>query len=45
MISLSCHHGAVRIALRFPDGRTWDGASAFGYVREARIIGQLADVG
>ena len=33
------------IELRFPDGRAWDGASAFGYVREARIVGQLADGG
>lgn len=31
------------IELRFPDGRNWDGASAFGYVREGRIIGRLAD--
>jgi hypothetical protein len=23
------------VELRFPDGRAWDGASAFGYVREA----------
>lgn len=27
------------IELRFPDGKTWDGASAFGYVAEARIFG------
>jgi hypothetical protein len=27
------------IELRFPDGKAWDGASAFGYVREALIIG------
>jgi hypothetical protein len=33
------------IELRFPDGRNWDGASAFGYVREAQVIGQLADFG
>ena len=26
------------IELRFPDGRAWDGASAFGYVREAVTI-------
>jgi hypothetical protein len=28
------------IELRFPDGRGWAGAGEFGYVREARIIGQ-----
>ena len=28
------------IELRYPDGRGWDGASAFGYVREARVIGE-----
>lgn len=28
------------IELRFPDGRAWDGASAFSYVRPPRIIGQ-----
>lgn len=27
------------LELRFPDGRNWDGASAFGYVREAVILG------
>jgi len=26
--------------LRFPDGRAWSGGGAFGYVREAHIIGQ-----
>ena len=26
------------IELRYPDGAAWDGASPFGYVREARII-------
>jgi hypothetical protein len=30
------------IELRFPDGRAWDGASTFAYVREARILGQAA---
>ena len=28
------------IELRFPDGRDWSGGADFGYVREARIIGQ-----
>ena len=28
------------IELRYPDGRAWAGEGAFGYVREARIIGQ-----
>src|ERR1700684_1020714 len=26
--------------LRYPDGRAWSGKSGFGYVQEARIIGQ-----
>jgi hypothetical protein len=28
------------VELRYPDGRAWSGAGEFGYVREARIIGQ-----
>jgi hypothetical protein len=28
------------IELRYPDGRAWSGAGEFGYVREARIIGE-----
>ncbi|HEY0271013.1 MAG TPA: aldehyde-activating protein [Sphingomonas sp.] len=28
------------IELRYPDGRAWSGGTDFGYVREARIIGQ-----
>ncbi|MFD1612433.1 GFA family protein [Sphingomonas tabacisoli] len=28
------------IELRYPDGRAWSGAGAFGYVREPRILGQ-----
>jgi hypothetical protein len=28
------------IELRYPDGYAWSGAGPFGYVREARIIGQ-----
>jgi hypothetical protein len=28
------------IEVRYPDGRAWSGAGAFGYVREARIIGR-----
>ena len=27
------------LELRYPDGRAWPGQGAFGYVREARIIG------
>ena len=27
------------IELRYPDGAAWSGAGAFGYVREARVIG------
>ncbi|MEA3052885.1 MAG: hypothetical protein QOG72_1788 [Sphingomonadales bacterium] len=30
------------VELRYPDGRAWSGAGAFGYVREARIIGETA---
>jgi hypothetical protein len=28
------------IELRYPDGQAWSGEGDFGYVREARIIGQ-----
>jgi hypothetical protein len=28
------------IELRYPDGQAWPGAGDFGYVREARILGQ-----
>ena len=28
------------VEVRYPDGRAWSGDGAFGYVREARIIGQ-----
>jgi hypothetical protein len=31
------------VELRFPDGRAWAGEGAFGYVREARILGRMAD--
>ena len=27
------------IELRYPDGRAWAGEGAFGYVREARVLG------
>lgn len=27
------------VELRFPDGRAWDGAGEFLYVREARVLG------
>ncbi len=30
------------IELRYPDGRAWSGEGDFGYVREARLIGQRA---
>jgi hypothetical protein len=30
----------TEIELRYPDGRAWSGRSGFGYVQEARIIGQ-----
>jgi hypothetical protein len=33
------------IELRYPDGYSWSGAGAFGYVREARVIGQGAPPG
>ena len=33
------------IELRYPDGRAWSGEGAFGYVQEARIIGQSAGSG
>lgn len=28
------------IELHYPDGRAWSGKGGFGYVQEARIIGQ-----
>ncbi len=28
------------LELRFPDGRNWAGEGEFGYLREARVIGQ-----
>jgi hypothetical protein len=28
------------IELRYPDGRAWPGEGGFGYVREARILGE-----
>ncbi len=28
------------IELRYPDGRAWQGKGAFGYVREAHVIGR-----
>jgi hypothetical protein len=31
------------VELRYPDGRAWSGEGAFGYVREARILGQEAE--
>ena len=31
----------VGIELRFPDGLAWPGEGAFGYVREARILGEV----
>jgi hypothetical protein len=31
------------IELRNPDGRAWSGKGGFGYVQEARIIGQRTD--
>src|ERR1700748_2478923 len=28
------------VELRYPDGRAWPGAGEFGYVREARVLGE-----
>jgi hypothetical protein len=33
------------LELRYPDGRAWSGEGAFGYVREARILGPEAESG
>lgn len=33
------------VELRYPDGRAWAGEGAFGYVREARILGPAPDPG
>ncbi|MDT8873412.1 hypothetical protein RAA17_25560 [Komagataeibacter rhaeticus] len=30
------------IELRYPDGRAWSGGANFGYVQEARVIGESA---
>jgi hypothetical protein len=30
------------VELRYPDGRAWSGEGGFGYVREARVIGEEA---
>jgi hypothetical protein len=37
---LADERGLAGIELRYPDGRAWSGEGAFGYVREARILGQ-----
>jgi|SRR5688572_8442067 len=33
------------VELRYPDGRAWSGDGAFGYVREAHILGEGAAPG
>ena len=33
------------LELRYPDGRAWPGTGEFGYVREARVIGNTANDG
>ena len=38
-MQLADPHELAGIELRFPDGRSWPGAGEYGYVREARIIG------
>lgn len=41
-MGLAAESELAGIELRYPDGRAWDGAGAFGYVREARILGEPA---
>jgi hypothetical protein len=38
-VHLADENDLAGIELRYPDGRAWPGKGAFGYVREARIIG------
>jgi hypothetical protein len=33
------------VELRYPDGRAWSGEGDFGYVRDARMIGEVATAG
>ena len=37
---LAAERDLAGIELRYPDGQAWSGEGDFGYVREARIIGQ-----
>ncbi len=37
---LAAESDLVGVELRHPDGRAWSGGAEFGYVRDARIIGQ-----
>jgi hypothetical protein len=39
-LRLADENDLVGIELRYPDGRAWSGEGDFGYVREARILGQ-----
>lgn len=41
-IQLADEDDLAGIELRYPDGRAWSGEGDFGYVREARILGQGA---
>jgi hypothetical protein len=39
-VRLASEKDLAGIELRYPDGRAWSGTGGFGYVQEARIIGQ-----
>lgn len=39
-MALANERDLAGIELRFPDGRAWAGAGEFGYIREARVIGE-----
>ena len=44
-LGLAAENDLSGIELRYPDGRAWSGEGAFGYVREARIIGESTKSG
>ena len=41
-MQLASERDLAGIELRYPDGQAWSGEGDYGYVREARIIGQMA---
>lgn len=41
-VRLASEDDLAGVELRYPDGRAWSGEGAFGYVRQARTMGQEA---